>query len=132
MTNELQELLNTCEEWAEAMVSNNADRIGSFMADDWLMVSGRGVSDKEHFLNFVRSGKLAHSAFEMVGEARVLDLGDSAAVVARIVNTAHFEGTRFDADEWTTDLFVRRGGRWLCVLSQITPVLGQSPEAGNE
>jgi ketosteroid isomerase-like protein len=24
------------------------------------------------------------------------------------------------SDEWTTDVFVRRDGRWLCVLSQIT------------
>jgi hypothetical protein len=38
------------------------------------------------------------------------------------VNTAEFGGQTFDADEWTTDVLVRRDGRWLCVLSHITPV----------
>ncbi len=126
-----EELLELSTDWARAMVSNDADWIGSFMAEDWLMVSERGVSDREHFLQFVRSGKLTHSDFEMVGEARVLDLGDSAVVIARIVNTAHFEGTRFDADEWTSDLFVKRGGKWLCVLSHITPVLQEETQARN-
>jgi ketosteroid isomerase-like protein len=46
--------------------------------------------------------------------------GDTAVVTARVTNTAHFDGRQFDADEWTTDVLVRRGGRWLCVLSHIT------------
>jgi hypothetical protein len=41
-------------------------------------------------------------------------------VTGRVTNTAHHRGQRFDADEWTTDVFVRRDGRWLCVLSHIT------------
>ncbi|HMQ03650.1 MAG TPA: nuclear transport factor 2 family protein [Pyrinomonadaceae bacterium] len=127
MNNVEEEIFKLGSDWAHAMVANDADLIGSFMADDWLMVSERGVSDKEHFLGFIRSGKLTHSAFEMVGNARVLDLGDSAVMIARIMNTAHFEGTKFDADEWTTDVFVRRGGKWLCVLSHITPSISEDP-----
>jgi hypothetical protein len=38
-----------------------------------------------------------------------------------VTNTTHYGGERFDADEWTTDVFVLRNGRWQCVLSQITP-----------
>lgn len=110
------------EAWAEAMVANDADRIGSFMADEWVMVSERGISTKEQFLGFVRSGQLTHSRFEMVGDARIKVYGDTAVLAARIVNTAHFGGQQFDADEWTTDVFVKREGRWLCVHSHITPV----------
>jgi hypothetical protein len=40
---------------------------------------------------------------------------------AIVTNTAHHLGRRFEADEWTTDVFVRRDGRWVCVLSHITP-----------
>lgn len=47
--------------------------------------------------------------------------GDTALVTGRVTNTAHFRGERYDADEWTTDVFVKRDGRWLCVLSHITP-----------
>ncbi|MFJ7178635.1 hypothetical protein ACIQXA_20040 [Streptomyces massasporeus] len=38
-----------------------------------------------------------------------------------MTNTAPYRGERHDADEWTTDVFVRRQGRRLCVLSHITP-----------
>jgi len=117
-----QELIALSETWAEAMVANDADRIGSFMADDWVMVSDRGISAKEHFLGFVRSGQLTHCAFEMRGDARIKIYGDTAVLSCRVVNTAHFGGQQFDADEWTSDVFVKREGEWLCVLSHITPV----------
>jgi uncharacterized protein (TIGR02246 family) len=116
------ELLRLGSEWAEAMVAKDAERIGSFMADDWVIVSERGVSDKEHFLQFVRSGALTHSAFDLVGDARVRVYGDTAVLTGRVVNTAHFGGQQFDQDEWSTDVFVKRDGRWLCVLSHITSV----------
>lgn len=85
--------------------------------------SDRGISTKEHFLSYVRSGALTHSSFEMVGEARIKIYGETAVLTGRIVNTAHFGGQTFEADEWTSDVFVKRDGRWLCVLSQITGAL---------
>lgn len=109
--------------WAEAMVANDADRIGGFMADEWVIVSERGVSGKEHFLSFVRSGQLTHSRFEMIGDARIKIYGDTAVLTGRVVNTAQFGGQEFEADEWTTDVFIKRGGQWLCVLSHITPAV---------
>jgi ketosteroid isomerase-like protein len=120
MTTEEHELLSVASEWAEAMISNDADRIGSFMADDWVIVSERGVSTKEHFLSFVESGALTHTSFEMVGEPRIKVYSDTAVLTARVTNTAYFGDRRFNADEFTTDVMVKRGGRWLCVLSHIT------------
>ena len=117
-----QELLKLGADWAEAMVANDADRIGAFMADEWVIVSERGIATKEHFLGFVRSGALTHSSFEMIGEARIKIYGETAVLTGRVVNTAHFGGQRFDQDEWSTDVFVEREGKWLCVLSHISPV----------
>lgn len=117
-----QELIDLGASWAEAMVANDADRIGSFMANDWAIVSDRGISTKDQFLAFVRSGALTHSAFEMASEARVRQYGDTAVMSIRVTNTAHFGGQQFDADEWTSDVFVKRDGAWLCVLSHITPI----------
>ena len=119
MTTE-EELLAIAADWAEAMVSNDAARIGGFMADDWVIVSERGVSSKEHFLSFVESGALTHSAFDSVDDPRVKIYGDTAVITARVTNTAFFNGQRFDADEWTSDVFRRIDGKWLCVLSHIT------------
>ncbi len=114
-------LVAVAEEWAAAIVSNDAARIGRFMSDEWVMVSQSGVSSKEHFLSFVESGELTHSAMGLVSEPRIRVYGDAAVFTARVTNTAHHLGRRFDADEWTTDVFVKRDGRWLCVLSHITP-----------
>jgi ketosteroid isomerase-like protein len=120
--NSVKELMDFNEAWAKAMVANDADEIGSFMADEWIMVSERGISTKEHFLSFVRSGQLTHSMFEKVGDATVRAYGETAVYAARIVNTAHFAGERYDQDEWTSDVFVKRDGKWLCVMSHITAV----------
>jgi hypothetical protein len=57
---------------------------------------------------------------DAISEPRVRTYGETAVVTVRATNTAHFRGERFDADEWTTDVFVRRDGRWLCALSHIT------------
>jgi ketosteroid isomerase-like protein len=116
------ELVAIAEDWAAAIVSNDAGRIAAFMADDWVIVSESGISPKEHLLSVVESGELSHSAMDRVGETRVRVYGDTAIMTGRVTNTAHHRGRRFDADEWTTDVFVRRDGRWLCVLSHITAV----------
>lgn len=124
---EARQIINDGVEWSAAMVANDADLIGSYMADDWVIVSERGVSEKEHFLDLVRSGRLTHSKFEMVGEPRVRIYGDAAVITYRLVNTAHFGGQQFDADEWTTDVLVKRDGKWLTVLSHITAALKDLP-----
>lgn len=107
-------------DWAAAVVSDSPSRIAEFMAEEWVMVSDEGVSSRERFLSLVASGDLTHSAMDVVDGPRIRVYGDTATFTARVTNTAHYRGRRFDADEWTTDVFVRRGGRWLCVLSQIT------------
>lgn len=121
------EIIDICERWAEAMIANDADAIGSFMSDDWVIVSDRGISEKEHFLSFVRDGRLTHSRFEMAGEARIRGYGETAMITGRIVNTANFDGREFEADEWTTDVFAKVNGEWKCVLSHITPVGPPTP-----
>lgn len=108
--------------WAEAMVANDAAAIGSFMHDDWVIVSERGISTKEQFLSFVESGALTHSAFDMSGQARIQTYGDIAILTCRVVNTAHFGGQTFEGDEWASDVFTRNEGKWLCVHSHITAV----------
>lgn len=92
------------------------------MADDWGIVSETGPSSHAHFLEMVASGTLRHSAMDLASEPRVRVLGDVAVLTARVTNTAHVGDETFEADEWTTDVFVRTDGGWRCVLSHITPV----------
>ncbi|MDZ7914586.1 MAG: nuclear transport factor 2 family protein [Rhodococcus sp. (in: high G+C Gram-positive bacteria)] len=85
-------LIAVADEWNVAMCSNDAERIGDFMADDWVIVSESGVSTKAEFLGFVASGDLTHSAMDRVGSARVRFFGDVALFTTRITNTAHYDG----------------------------------------
>jgi ketosteroid isomerase-like protein len=116
------------EAWARAIVANDADLVGSFMTEDWVMVSASGTTSREEFLSAVRSGDLVHSAFDIVAGPRVRTYADTAVVIMRATNTASFQGRRVDADEWTTDVFVRRADRWLCAASHITEAA--APDAG--
>ncbi|MFF5839992.1 nuclear transport factor 2 family protein [Streptomyces massasporeus] len=114
-------LARLAKNWAEAIVSDDPARIAEFMADEWVIVSASGIDPREKFLSLVASGALTHSAMDLRTDPRVRIHGDTALVTCRVTNTAHYRGERYDADEWTTDVFVRRQGRWLCVLSHITP-----------
>ncbi|MDA3645083.1 nuclear transport factor 2 family protein [Saccharopolyspora indica] len=116
------QLVSVADQWARAIATNDLARIAEHMADEWTIVSESGISAKERFLSLIASGELTHSAMQRVGEPRITICGDVAIYVARVTNTAHYRGQRFDADEWTTDVFAWRDGRWRCVHSHITPV----------
>jgi ketosteroid isomerase-like protein len=125
-----EELLAAAEGWAEAIVSNDASRIASFVTDDWVLVSESGISPGYRFLALVASGDLTHSAMDVMGPTRVRLCGETALLTARIASVAHYQGRTSEADEWTTDVFVRQGGRWLCALTHYTAVSLSSSVAG--
>jgi ketosteroid isomerase-like protein len=107
--------------WEQAMISNEAEAIGRFMADEWVIVSEHGMTTKEKFLAVVASGDLTHETFK--GEiTSVREYGEAAVVTGRVKNNGHYKGQPFSADEWTTDVFVKRNDTWLCVHSHITTV----------
>ncbi|MFI1702235.1 nuclear transport factor 2 family protein [Streptomyces bobili] len=120
------DLTAVAEAWAAAIVSNDAARIASFMTDDWAIVSESGIASRDEFLAFVASGQLTHSAMDLVSRPRVRVHGATAVLSVRMTNTAHYGGQRFDADEWTSDVFVKQDGRWLCLLSHITAAAPES------
>jgi uncharacterized protein (TIGR02246 family) len=108
--------------WTSAIVANDADRIAEFMTDDWVIVSASGVMTAAVFLSLIRSGELIHTAMDPVGGSRVRFHGDAALLTVRVTSIAEYGGRQIPADEWTTSVFVRRDGRWLCDLTQITAV----------
>jgi ketosteroid isomerase-like protein len=53
--------------------------------------------------------------------------GDVAIVIARVRNRGEFGGNPFTLDEWSTDVFVRRGDRWRCSVTHLTSVAATTP-----
>lgn len=118
-----QALLAVAKAWGTAIVSNDADAIGRFMANDWVIVSETGVSEKQQFLSLVESGELTHDSMTLIeGTERLRRYGDTAVITGRVTNRANYKGETFDADEWTTDVFQQIDREWKCVLSHITAV----------
>jgi ketosteroid isomerase-like protein len=129
LSNEASEILELSENWAKAIVANETKAIGSFMSEDWIMVSNMGICDKPKFLSFVESGDLTHSAMNLSQLARIEVYGDTAVSASRVTNTAHYRGQTFEQNEWTSDVFRRINGEWKCVLTHITPVLEKGEES---
>jgi ketosteroid isomerase-like protein len=114
------ELRAVAREFAAAIVSNDTDVIGSFLADEWVIVGSDGGMSRNRLLTDIASGDLTHDAMDLVDDPRVLVYGDTAVVTARITNSGVYLGHPFTADEWTTDVFVRRDNRWVCVHSHVS------------
>ncbi len=59
------ELIGVAHDWDRAMVTNDPEAIGAYMADDWIIIGPDGsVGDKATFLELVLSGALTHDVME--------------------------------------------------------------------
>ena len=114
------ELLKWERSFATAVLTNDADAIGKFLADDWVIVDADGgIIDKARFLGAIKSGTLVHEEME-VDDVTVRAYGDSAVLTAITSTSGKYMGQEFSARERATDVFVREGGQWRCRFSQLT------------
>jgi len=116
------------DDWAAAIVANDADRIAAFATPDWVITGPEsGPGNLADYLTAVRSKELMHSAMDFtVIEARVK--GDVAAVLTHSTNRGTWNGESFASDEWATEIFFRIDGDWRCTMTSLTPNY-QSPIA---
>lgn len=117
-----EELIGVAHEWDRAMVENDPEAIGRFMADDWTIIGPDGsVGDKAAFLGLVKSGELSHDVMESEDlEVRVY--GDTAVVTARGVSGGLYRGQAFREVERSSCVFVRQEGQWRCVLTHLSRI----------
>ena len=113
-------------DWNQAVVANDPDAIAAFAEPDWVFVGENGIFPGEQFLEAVATGQVSHDFMTSeVHDVRVY--GDVAIVIARVRNRGEFEGNPFTLDEWSTDVFVRRGDRWRCSVTHLTSVAATTP-----
>jgi ketosteroid isomerase-like protein len=117
-----EELIKVAHDWDRAMLANDADAIGRFMADDWSIVGpdGRGW-EKAPFLDLVRSGTLTHDVMTSE-DIDIRVYGDAAIVRAHGVSGGTMHGQPFRVEESATSVFVRQGGEWKCVLTHLAAI----------
>ena len=118
------ELMRLSQEWDRAMIGNDAEEIGRFMADDWVIVGADGkVISKAAFLGLVKSGMLSHDVMT-TEEMEVRVYGDSAVTIARGVSGGAWQGQAFREVERVSCVFVRQQGQWRCVLTHLSRLAG--------
>ena len=119
-----QELVALAHAWDRAMVGNDADAIGRYMAEDWTITGSDGnISDKASFLELVRSGRLTHHVMTSE-DVKVRVYGDAAVVTARGVSGGKYQGRTFREVEQSSNLFVKQHGEWRCVLTHLSRLAG--------
>ena len=114
------EIVKLGKAFEQAMISNDATRIGSYLADDWIIIDpDGGIIDKVRFLSVIRSGTLVHEAMDSE-DVRVRVFGTTAVVNALTSSKSKYMNREFETRERTTDVFVKREGRWQCVITHLT------------
>jgi ketosteroid isomerase-like protein len=121
-----EELLRLEKELAQAVVKNDADAVGRFLSDDWIIVDpDGGIVDKPRFLGVIRSGALSHEMMES-DDVRVRTYENTAVVTALTTTKGRFMGQDFTSCERATDIFVKQDDRWRCVFTQLTRFTNRS------
>jgi ketosteroid isomerase-like protein len=115
-----EELLKLEEAFSEAIVKNDLEGIGRLVADDWIIIDPNGeIVDRTRFFEVIKSGALTHDTMDSE-DFRVRVYGDSAVVTGITRPKGKFMGQEFSTQERATDVFVKRDGRWRCVLTHLT------------
>jgi ketosteroid isomerase-like protein len=120
------ELSAVAHAWDRAMVSNDADAIGEFMADDWTIVGPDGrIGTKDDFLALIRDGTLSHDEMTS-GDFSIRLYGETAVLLSRGYSGGQYHGHRFREHELSTNVFVKQDGHWQCVMTHLS-TLGKNP-----
>jgi ketosteroid isomerase-like protein len=119
ITPEEQDLINFANQWDEAMVTNDAERISTYMSDDWVIVGSDGIKSKSVFLEWIRSGTVTHNRMDS-DEVNVKIYGNTGIIISRGTSAGTYNGQPFSLYEWSTSIFLKNEGKWLCVLTMLT------------
>jgi ketosteroid isomerase-like protein len=116
------DVLIAVDSWSRAVVANDPRAVAEFVADDWTLIAADGaVITRASFMGVMASGELVHDGMTL--ESPVVRLyGDVAIVSGVATSTGAYRGQRFATHERSTDVFIRRSGRWRCVLTHLTAV----------
>ena len=122
MSDSEQELLTVVRDWDAAMVQNDADAIGRFMAEEWTIVGSDGHTiDKQAFLQLIRDGTLSHNLMQS-DDLCIRVYGSAALVTGLGVSAGTFQERPFREVERQSNMFVRQGSQWRCVLTHLSRV----------
>jgi ketosteroid isomerase-like protein len=118
-----QALIRIQQDWAEARVKGDSSYTRRFEVDDCTIAwpDGRVVNKKEDLQTM--TGDIVFSEFK-IDDLKVRVYGETGIVLGQGKISAQKGRKNLLSGEFVwTDTFVKQGGEWKVVASQITPVL---------
>ena len=120
-----QALIKIQHEWAEARIKGDSSYTRRIEAEDCTIVwpDGRIVNKREDLQTM--TGDILFSEFK-IQNLQVRVYGDAGIVIGEGIIKAHNRKQDLLGGKFVwTDTFVKQGGQWKVVASQITPVLAK-------
>lgn len=116
-----EELKQIGRQWDAAIVENDVVKIGSFMAEEWVIVGTEGgITSKSNFLEYVKSGELFHNKMDFE-DVRVKTYRNTGVVTSKGTSAGTYRGEPFSYYEWSTNVYIKIDEHWRCVLTMLTP-----------
>jgi uncharacterized protein (TIGR02246 family) len=108
------------EEYQQAVKRNDADTMARILADDFVLVTGRGATYSK--ADLLREAREATTQYERQDvETRTVRMwGDTAVVTARLWIKGVHKGEPIDYRLWYSDTYVRTASGWRYALGQAS------------
>ncbi|NNM75979.1 nuclear transport factor 2 family protein [Sphingomonas sp. ID1715] len=117
------ELIRLEQDYARALVNKDLAFLRSFYAPDWRGGNWLGFFTKSTLLKRLQGSRYVIKSM-VVRDLRVRVLGN-VAIVQGVDEEVTAMGDRNTSGTWGfTDIFARRGGRWVAIASQTTRIGG--------
>ena len=107
-------------EYQAAVKANDAVTMDRILADDFILVTGRGsVFTKEDLLNSARNQEVIYEHQEDT-EQTVRIWGDTAVITALLWQKGMNQGQPFDDRLWFSDIYIRTPTGWRYAFGQAS------------
>jgi ketosteroid isomerase-like protein len=121
-SNPEQQLIKLEDEWNDAMVKRDLKTLEAMLADDYLFVDYTGeITPKTDYLANMKSGDDIVTAAAS-DQYRIRIYGDTALVTAHWKGAEMSKGKDLSGQYRYTDVWVRHGDNWRCVLTHDTKI----------
>jgi ketosteroid isomerase-like protein len=117
-----QEVLELHRANDQALLKADIATLDKNMADDITVVEGNGViTSKADLLEHLKSGKMKFESIEE-SDAKIHVYGNTAVITSTSKVTAEVFGRHLSGQARNTYILLKRDGKWVAVLHQMTPI----------
>jgi ketosteroid isomerase-like protein len=120
-----QEIMKIERQWIDASVKGDIAALDKIEADDYIVIDPSGtISTKAEDMKNIKSGDLKFDSMEIF-DSKVRVYGNAAVVTAKTHIKAKYKTEDISGDYSSTDVFVKKDGKWRAVSSHITRMIVQ-------